>query len=308
LGGYANTQYRRQQQVTSNQQPERIIAMNLYNPAKSSVQYVLFIFILSLFAISCQNCNTTNADNKAPLPGKADPLENSDTVLKSSIKDTISKVILLGKIIPSKDTGFAAVDSKYALKSGNYLRKKAYAAFIKMYDAAKKEGISLTILSSTRTFNEQKGIWEGKWTGRSLYYGKNIASSYPDPVERSKYVLKYSSMPGTSRHHWGTDMDLNSMELSYYKTETGKKMYKWMTENASKYGFCQPYTAKDSVRTTGYEEEKWHWSYIPISSEYLEQYKERITYDDLKGFAGFETAAKIDVIKNYVMSVNVKCK
>jgi zinc D-Ala-D-Ala carboxypeptidase len=279
----------------------------IYKNFRKLTLHFFLAIIISLFAISCQNCNTTNADNKASNINDT-AIKSGKAIFELIKKDTISKEYLLGKVVPSKDTNFALVDPKYAFKKGNYLRKEAYAAFIKMYDAAKKDGINLVMLSSTRTFNEQKGIWEGKWTGNVLYYGKNIATSYPDPVERSKYVLKYSSMPGTSRHHWGTDIDMNSMELSYYKTETGKKFYKWLTENASKYDFCQPYTAKDSVRTTGYEEEKWHWSYIPLSAKFLEQYEESITYNDLKGFAGAETATKIDVIKNYVMSVNIKCK
>lgn len=271
-------------------------------PLKKIILNFFFANIIVLFAVSCQNCTSTNADNK--VKNDIDST-NKNVAVK---KDTVSKEYLLGKVIPSKDTNFNLIDAKYTSKKNIYLRKEAYRAFVKMREAALKEGITLTILSAFRSYNEQKGIWQGKWTGKVLYYGKNIATSYPDPVERSKYVLKYSSMPGTSRHHWGTDMDFNSMELAYYKSETGKKMYNWLTENASKFDFCQPYTAKDSTRLTGYEEEKWHWSYYPLSSLYIKQYKEKITYDDLKGFEGSETAKQIDVIKNYVLSVNIKCK
>jgi zinc D-Ala-D-Ala carboxypeptidase len=274
-----------------------------------SLHFILTAIIL-LLSISCQNCTSSQADNNAVKKdtiNKADSTTVSENTWYEDKEDTISKLCLLGKITPSKDTNFILVDSKYSWKK-NYMRKEAYKAFIKMYDVAKKEGISLSILSATRTFNEQKNIWEGKWTGKVMYYGKNIATSYPDSVERSTYVLKYSSMPGTSRHHWGTDIDLNSMELAYYKSETGKKLYSWLSNNASKFGFCQPYTEKDSSRMSGYEEEKWHWSYFPLSSKFLKQYKERITYDDLKGFAGWQTARKISIIKNYVLSVNTKCQ
>jgi zinc D-Ala-D-Ala carboxypeptidase len=261
--------------------------------------YIFPLFIISLFAIACQNCTSTNAENKS-----------NDTNKKPSkviSKDTLSKAYLLGKVNPAADAHFIAVDPKYASRKGFYLRKEAYEAFVKMYDAALKDGIKLTILSAFRSFNEQKEIWEGKWTGKVLYYGKNIATSYPDPVERAKYILKYSSMPGTSRHHWGTDMDLNSLELSYYSTDAGKKLYHWLSDNAPKFGLCQPYTAKDTARLTGYDEEKWHWSYLPLSSLYLQQYKEKICYDDLLGFAGCETAKKLDIIKAYVLCVNKKC-
>lgn len=265
------------------------------------VSFFLFpLFIISLFAIACQDCTSSNAENKSN--------NITNTSGKSITKDTVSKEFLLGKVNPANDAHFTEVDPQYASRKGLYLRKEAYDAFVKMHDAAIKDGIQLSILSAFRSFNEQKEIWEGKWTGKVLYYGKNIAKSYPDPVERSKYVLKYSSMPGTSRHHWGTDMDLNSLELSYYKTDAGKKVYKWLTDNAPKFGFCQTYTPKDTARTTGYEEEKWHWSYLPLSQVYLQQYKDKITYSDLVGFAGCETAKKIDIIKTYVLSVNKKCQ
>ena len=264
-------------------------------------RFLLFAIIL-LLSITCQNCTFTNANN---IKEKNIHFEN----YKISTKQfPLSKEYLLGKINPAADTAFTLIDQKYSGNRMMYMRKEAYTAFKKMYDAALKDGIILFIISATRTYDEQKIIWESKWTGKSLYYGQNIATLFPDSVERSKFVLAYSSMPGTSRHHWGTDIDLNSIEIPFYDTDDGKKLYNWLVENAPKYGFCQPYTAKDSSRTTGYEEEKWHWSYYPLSSFFMQQYKEKISYNDLKDFAGWETAKKINIINNYVLSVNTKCE
>jgi len=50
-------------------------------------------------------------------------------------------------------------------------------------------------------------------------------------------------MPGTSRHHWGTDVDLFSLDNKFFESGDGKIWYSWMVQNAAKYGFCQPYTA-----------------------------------------------------------------
>lgn len=67
-----------------------------------------------------------------------------------------------------------------------------------------------------------------------------------------------------------TSSDQNILDLDFYSLENGdfdhgigKIIYTWMTANAYKYGFCQPYTAG---RCAGYNEERWHWSYYPISS------------------------------------------
>ena len=98
---------------------------------------------------------------------------------------------LLGKFIPAKHDGFQLIDSKYTVKSDIYLRKEAYDAFKRMHEAALKDGITLTILSATRNFDAQKGIWERKWK-RPQYEGKT-------DLERITDILKFSSMPGTSR-------------------------------------------------------------------------------------------------------------
>ena len=189
-----------------------------------------------------------------------------------------------------------------------YLRQEAYKAFIRMHDAALQSGMKLIIVSATRNFYSQKYIWEGKWSGRTLVDGKNLAKTVKSPVERARIILRFSSMPGTSRHHWGTDIDLNSLENSYFSAGEGKRIYTWLTENASNYGFCQTYTPKDPTRPTGYEEEKWHWSYLPLARSFLEQYTQKVGYDDIQGFLGWETAKALRVIEDYVQSINKNCK
>jgi LAS superfamily LD-carboxypeptidase LdcB len=218
------------------------------------------------------------------------------------------KMYLLGKFNPSQEKIFVEIDSKYANRQGMFLRSEAYEAFMKMYTAALEEGVQLIIVSATRNFESQKYIWEKKWGGKTLVEGENLAKSVSDPVERAKIILRFSSMPGTSRHHWGTDIDLNALKNDYFSTGEGEKIYTWLRENASDYGFCQTYTPKNSARSSGYEEEKWHWSYLPLARLFLVQYTQLVIYDDLKGFMGWETAKELCVIENYVLSINTECR
>jgi D-alanyl-D-alanine carboxypeptidase len=105
-----------------------------------------------------------------------------------------------------------------------YLRKETYEAFLKMHAAAKADGIQLVVRSATRNFNYQKRIWEGKWNGqRKIAGNQNAAKAYPDPVQRALKILEYSSMPGSSRHHWGTDLDLNAFNNEWFEKGIGKK-------------------------------------------------------------------------------------
>jgi zinc D-Ala-D-Ala carboxypeptidase len=219
---------------------------------------------------------------------------------------SVDKNYLLGKFDPATHPMFSKLGDAHARGSAKdgYLRKETYEAFKKMSAAAKEDGVELLIISATRNFDSQKRIWENKWEGRTMVEGINL-TTIKDPKERARLILLYSSMPSTSRHHWGTDMDLNNLNNEFFLTGEGLKIYQWLTTHAASFGFCQPYTSKDAGRT-GYEEEKWHWSYLPLSGEFLDAYKKQVTYKDITGFKGAEAAKPMAVIKNYVEGVACK--
>ncbi|MGF1923281.1 MAG: M15 family metallopeptidase [Bacteroidia bacterium] len=208
-----------------------------------------------------------------------------------------SKDFLLGKYNYTKDTSFIKVPQQFT-KSTVYLKKETYTAFQNMRQAALKAGIVLTIISGTRSFSDQRYKWELKWHTSEFATIKNVK-------QKAAKLLRWWSMPSTSRHHWGTDIDLNNMKIAYYKTAEGKKLYNWLVKNAPKYGFHQPFTAN---RATGYQEEKWHWSYVPLSVKYVRAYVRQVSLADINGFLGFNAAKDLDVIKNWVLGVNPKCK
>lgn len=202
-----------------------------------------------------------------------------------------------GRFNPAMHKDFVKINKKYSNRSGLYLNNEAYNAFIKMSKKAKEDNINLKIVSATRNFNGQKGIWERKWKRDKV----------STPVERAKKILRYSAMPSTSRHHWGTDLDINSVETSYFLTKKGQKEYLWLQNNAKDFGFCQPYTAKGEERKTGYKEEKWHWSYINIAKQYTHYMKDNFSNSHIHGFSGSETASEIDIVSDYIFGINKDC-
>jgi len=230
-----------------------------------------------------------------------------DVINTNQPKLKIDKKELLGQINVSKHPKFTVITAPYSTKKGMYMNKEAYNAFKKMYTAASKEGINLNIVSAFRSFNRQKSIWEAKWTGARKVLGQDLSKKYPNPEKRAKAILMFSSMPGTSRHHWGTDVDIYSVEDEDFASGKGKKIYEWLVEHASEFGFCQVYTPKPEMRTRGYEEEKWHWSYKPVSQQFIEQYQKQIHYNDIVGFKGDRVAKQIGVIENYVLGINPNC-
>jgi len=225
-----------------------------------------------------------------------------------TVDSSITTNELIGKFSPAKHPDFVLIKKAYASRQGLYMRKTAYDAFQKMHAAAKKDGVQFTIKSAARNFDYQKGIWEAKWTGkRILSDGTNAAKQISNPEKRALKILEYSSMPGTSRHHWGTDIDVNAFNNEYFEKGQGLKEYEWLVSNAADFGFYQPYTPKNAKRRNGYNEEKWHWSYLPIAKKLTDQYALRITTDAITGFKGAETAKPLDVIAKYVMGINPEC-
>jgi len=214
-------------------------------------------------------------------------------------KSIFLKDFLLGKFDYKSHDHFVQVDQKWCEKE-IFLQQETYQAFFRMAEAAKNDGIDLKIVSGTRNFEEQKTIWERKWNANKV--------EVKSEMENARKILMYSSMPGTSRHHWGTDIDINSVEEEYFRESKGKKEYQWLVNHASQFGFCQVYSDPTKTKRTGYKEEVWHWSYMPLSHNYLNEYLEKIGEDDLSGFQGCETAKEIKIIQNFVKGIDCSCE
>ena len=223
-------------------------------------------------------------------------------------REAEEKIYLMGKFELAERNDFVLIPTYRATNgSSMYLRREAYKAFQAMATAAEKDGIKLKIASATRNFDYQKTIWEAKWSGATLVNGKNLSQSTPDGTARFTKILEYSAAPGTSRHHWGTDIDINAAIPSYFNGEEGIRVYNWLKKNALSFGFCQTYDLKGSQRPSGYNEEKWHWSYLPLARDFTKEYENLIQEENIQGFAGDEYVSNFDLIHDYVLSINPNC-
>ena len=224
------------------------------------------------------------------------------------LKDTTHNVrYLMGQFEPSVHPLFQEIDLKYADQRSRLLRKEALEDFISMWEAATKDSIHLKIVSATRNFDYQKEIWEKKWSGHTILSDGTRASDISNVSERARKILLYSAMPGTSRHHWGTDVDLNSFENRWFESGEGLRLYNWLLANAYAYGFCQVYTDKGPKRPFGYEEEKWHWTYMPLSKPLTDYAKKELRDEMITGFNGAEVAYTIEVVEKYVLGIDMEC-
>lgn len=284
------------------------------------------VWLLLLVLVSCAAENTALAAEEGGLAQEQshqkgavlvahnaqDSLPDALVAIKTSTnwQDYYHPKYLQGRFTASEHPEMVLVPKALTDGDGSYyMHREALLAFRAMQAAAAEEGIRLYIVSAFRNFDRQKSIWEAKWKGQRLLEGKEVApEAYPDPAQRALAILRYSAMPGTSRHHWGTDIDLNRLNNEYFEAGEGKKIYDWLIAHAAKYGFCQPYTPLGDERPHGYQEERWHWSYIPIARKLTQFAAQQLQYDMINGFEGAEIAQKIEVIDRYVLGVNAACK
>jgi LAS superfamily LD-carboxypeptidase LdcB len=147
-------------------------------------------------------------------------------------------------------------------------------AFEKMTKDAKNDGIEIKIVSAYRSYERQKSIWNSKFIKFEKQGFKNLTI-----VDQ---IIRYSSIPGTSRHHWGTDIDIidgsqsaeGDMLLTkkFHGNGPYNKLRRWMEANAEKFGFLKPYNQNPERK--GFLYEPWHYSYAEKSISMLNAYLE----------------------------------
>lgn len=186
-------------------------------------------------------------------------------------------------------------------------------AFEKMKQAAAEDGIQIKIVSSSRSFERQLAIWNAKYT-QNKKDGLN-------PTDNINKIIEYSTIPGTSRHHWGTELDLvdakplveGDVLLAHLFEDQGPyaSFKKWMDINSNSFGFYLVYT--NDINRKGFKYEPWHYSYAPLSKPFLNEYL-KINLDSLlnnKKILGREYFTEEFIenyLRDYVLDISPKLK
>ncbi len=154
------------------------------------------------------------------------------------------------------------------------MHTEAKKALKRMQTEALKEGISIEVVSAYRSFERQKEIFEKKY--------RKYTSQGLTPEKAIKKIIEYSTIPGTSRHHWGTDLDLIDGNVPrpkkvlqakhFYGEGVFCKFKEWMDAHSQQFGFYLVYT--DEPNRKGFKFEPWHYSYAPVSIPMLQEYKQ----------------------------------
>ncbi len=147
----------------------------------------------------------------------------------------------------------AEINSDYSSghEASKYLDKRVLKSFEDMCKAAESDGIKIWACSAYRTYSYQQSLYINK-VNRLKNSGMDEATA---KVEAAKVV----ALPGTSEHHLGLAVDINSVEESFENTV----QFAWLQENAEDFGFILRYT-KDKQSVTKIIYEPWHYRYVGV--------------------------------------------
>ncbi|WP_076411254.1 M15 family metallopeptidase [Shewanella sp. UCD-KL12] len=214
-------------------------------------------------------------------------------------------------------TAYGLDSSALIEHQGHKLESHTAAALSQMTAAAVTAGIDIQICSGYRDFDRQMHIWNNKANG--LRPVLDLESKPVDISEKSAdeiidLILLWSALPGTSRHHWGTDVDLfdgnqitqSQLQLisaEYDKDGPCSALHQWLVLNASKYGFYFPF----QLGLSGVSPEPWHLSYFPVANNILSGFdihvlKQAISNSDIRFKS--ELLARLEpLVNHYVFKV-----
>jgi LAS superfamily LD-carboxypeptidase LdcB len=176
------------------------------------------------------------------------------------------------------------------------LHTQVVAPFLNLRRAALDEGIDLQAKSSFRDFARQLTLWNGKFSGARPMFdasGVKLDAASLTPRERVNAILLWSALPGASRHHWGTDLDLVDGKVSEagYQVKLTRqefapggpfaKLDRWLSTHAPRYGFFRPFRG---VRS-GVQPEPWHLSFAPIAENARQRLSPQVLRTAIAGAA-----------------------
>lgn len=197
---------------------------------------------------------------------------------------------------------------------GGRVHVAALAPFLALQGAAAEAGFDLRIVSAFRAFDRQLSIWNRKAEGELAVLdsaARPIDVATLTPRELAFAILRWSALPGASRHHWGTDIDVHDaaatpdgyeVQLVPGEVERGglfAPMHEWLDAriaSGSAFGFFRPY----DVDRGGVAPERWHLSYAPLATEF----QHRLTPNLLRSAVAAADMRLKDVVLDHLEEIH----
>ena len=119
-----------------------------------------------------------------------------------------------------------------------YVTRETREAFVRMAEAAARDGVELMVDSGYRSAEYQQRIYQKKMAKGDDFYD----------------VARWVAPPGYSEHMMGTTLDLVPSNWTF----NGIPADRWLQENGERFSFTQTYPQESEG---GFSWEPWHWKY-----------------------------------------------
>jgi len=194
-------------------------------------------------------------------------------------------------------------------------------AFAQLAHEAKQQDINLSIASGFRSVERQVAIWNRKSAPEYTFIidGVPRKAATLSLEQWLKAVMEWSAVPGLSRHHWGTDIDVfdanalphnYQLQLSpdeYASNGIFARLNRFLIDtidNNPKGLFFRPYRSPSN----GVSPEAWHLSLRSEAVNFIEQFTLEIAFNSVpydKIYAGDLVKAQFESIyQHYVVNID----
>ena len=201
-----------------------------------------------------------SSSNTVSVTPQSSQVLSSEDAEKEAMKAELDKWYML-LVNPDKsvtndfinNVELGEINGKYTsgAQSSKYLDARVVETFNKMCKAASEDGVTLISVSSYRTYSYQQTLYKNR-VQRCINEGLS-------EEEAKKKAATIVAFPGTSEHHLGLAVDINSVEESFENT----KAFRWLSDHAEEYGFILRYPEdKQSITKIIYE--PWHYRYVGV--------------------------------------------
>lgn len=178
-------------------------------------------------------------------------------------------------------------------KQSKLIHQQVLPAFEQLQARAKLAGFNLDVVSSFRSFEQQLSIWNNKFNGLRPILDHNsqpLDTAILSEEQKVFAILRWSMLPGASRHHWGTEIDVcdysalpkgYQLQLIPQEYDAGgylAALSTWLDNNIADSGFYRPYRQD----LGGVSREPWHLSYLPIAAAKQQAYTLALLTDTIR--------------------------
>lgn len=139
------------------------------------------------------------------------------------------------------------------LSNGQSVDKRIYPALQAMFDAARAQGVYPVVASGFRTAEKQQSLLDEKIAA--------FEAQGDSPAQARENAEDWVALPGTSEHQTGLAVDINADGIH----SAGREVYRWLDQNAYRYGFILRYPS-DKTGITGISNEPWHYRYVGVTA------------------------------------------